>query len=55
MHYSVGQQVAVLQNGEQEAGNHEIAFDGSDLTSGVYFYRIESGSFVETRKLTVLR
>jgi hypothetical protein len=52
---TLGQQVAVLQNGEQEAGYHEVKFDGSGLSSGVYFYRIQAGSFVETRKLLLIR
>ena len=52
---TLGQQVALLQNGEQEAGYHEVLFEGSGLSSGVYFYRIEAGSFVETRKLLLLR
>ena len=36
----LGQQIAVLQNGEQEAGYHEVKFEGSGMSSGVYFYRI---------------
>ncbi len=52
---TLGQQVAVLQNGEQEAGYHEVRFDGSGLSSGVYFYRIQAGDFVLTRKLLILR
>jgi hypothetical protein len=52
---TLGQQVAVLQNGEQEAGYHDVRFDGTNLSSGVYFYRIQSGDFVETRKLILLR
>ena len=52
---TLGQQVALLQNGEQEAAYHEVKFDGSGLSSGVYFYRIQAGSFVETRKLVLLK
>ena len=52
---TLGQQVAVLQNGEQGAGYHEVRFDGKNLSSGVYFYRLEAGSFVQTRKLVLLR
>jgi hypothetical protein len=52
---TLSQQVAVLQNGEQEAGYHEVKFDGSGLSSGVYFYRIQAGSFVETKKLLMIR
>lgn len=52
---TLGQQVAVLQNEEQEAGYYEVRFDGSGLSSGVYFYRIEAGSYVQTRTLMVLR
>lgn len=54
--YSVlGQQVAAPVNAEQEAGTHRVRFDGSNLASGVYFYRLQAGSFVQTMKLTVLK
>jgi hypothetical protein len=52
---TLGQQVAILQNAEQEAGYHEVKFDGRNLSSGVYFYRIEAGPFVETKKLLLVR
>jgi hypothetical protein len=52
---TLGQQVAVLQNGEQEAGYHEVKFDGSKLASGVYLYRMQAGSYVETKKLLLVR
>ena len=52
---TLGQQVAVLRNGEEEAGYHEVTFDGAGLPSGVYFYRIQSGSFTETKKLLLVR
>jgi hypothetical protein len=52
---TLGQQVAVLPNGEQEAGVHEVKFDASGLSSGVYFYRMQTGSYVETKKLLLVR
>jgi hypothetical protein len=51
----LGEQVAVLQNGEQEAGYHEVEFNGEGLSSGVYFYRMQSGVYVETKKLILTR
>jgi hypothetical protein len=36
----LGQKVAELSPGVQQAGRHEVTFDATDLTSGVYFYRI---------------
>jgi len=52
---TLGQLVAVLQNGEQEAGYHEVKFDGTNLSSGVYFYRLTAGTFVETKKFLLVR
>jgi photosystem II stability/assembly factor-like uncharacterized protein len=52
---TLGQLVAVLQNGEQEGGYHEVKFDGTGFPSGVYFYRMQAGDFVETRKLLLVR
>jgi hypothetical protein len=52
---ALGQQVSVLQSGEQEAGYHDVKFDASALPSGVYFYRLQAGSYVETRRLLLLR
>ncbi len=51
----LGQAEATLVNGEQEAGYHEVRFDGSNLASGVYFYRIQAGTYIETKKLLLLR
>jgi hypothetical protein len=52
---TLGQQVATLVNGEMEAGYHEVRFDGSRLASGVYFYRLQAGTYAETRKLLLLK
>jgi len=50
----LGQQIARLVEGEVDAGYHEVRFDGGSHASGVYFYRIQTGGSVETRKLTLL-
>jgi hypothetical protein len=52
---TLGQQVAVVVNGNIDAGYHEIQFNATNLASGVYFYRIQAGSFVETKRLMLLR
>jgi hypothetical protein len=52
---TLGQQVATLVNENQEAGYHDVRFDGSGLASGVYFYRIQAGDFVQTKRLLILR
>ena len=51
----LGREVAVLVNERKTPGSYEVKFDGSGLTSGVYLYRLTAGSFVQTRKLLLLR
>ncbi|MEO8231692.1 MAG: T9SS type A sorting domain-containing protein [Ignavibacteriota bacterium] len=51
----LGDEVATLVNEEKPAGNYEVNFDASKLSSGVYFYKLQSGSFMQTRKMTLLR
>ena len=51
----LGREVATLVNKQQKAGNYEVMFDASMLSSGVYFYRLQSGNFTETKKLILLR
>ena len=52
---ALGQQLAMLVQEEQDAGYHETVFDASHLASGVYLYRLQSGDFVQTRKLLYLK
>jgi hypothetical protein len=51
----LGERVALLAEGEQESGFHQVRFDGSALSSGVYFYRLQSAGFTQTRKLSLLK
>lgn len=51
----LGQQVSELVNERREAGVYEVKFDGSNLSSGVYFYRLQAGDFVATKRLLLLR
>ncbi len=51
----LGQEVMVLVNKEQLSGNYKVEFDASKLTSGIYLYRIQSGNFIETKKMILLR
>jgi hypothetical protein len=51
----LGREVALLVNGRTEAGVHEVKFDGANLASGVYFYRLQAGDFVATKQLLLLK
>jgi hypothetical protein len=51
----IGEEVKALVNNYYEAGSHEVILNASNLTSGIYFVRMESGSFVSTRKITLLK
>lgn len=50
-----GQRVAVLVNGTQNAGSHTVSFDAGRLASGVYLYRLQSGSFSQVQKMMLVK
>ena len=52
---TLGQQVSQLVNEQQQAGYHDVVFRGDGLASGVYFYRIQAGDFVASKKLLLLK
>ena len=52
---TLGQVVAHLVDAEEQPGEHEVKFDGTALATGVYFYRLEAGSYARTMKLLLLR
>ncbi len=51
----LGREVSVLVNERKSAGVHDVKFDASGLSSGVYFYRLQAGDFTQTRKLCLIR
>ena len=51
----LGREVSVLVNERRSAGVHEVTFNGSNLASGTYFYRIQARDFVMTRKFLIVR
>ena len=52
---TLGQQVVELVNGDIDAGNHDVRVDGSNLASGVYFYRLTAGEHVDSKKLILMK
>ncbi len=52
---ALGQVVAELVNGELNAGIHEVTWNAANVSSGIYFYRIEANNFVQTRKMMLLK
>ncbi len=51
----LGKEVAALVNEEKPAGKYEVEFDARNLSSGVYFYQLRSGDFIQTNKMILLR
>ena len=51
----LGNEIAALVNEKKSAGTYEISFDASGLSSGIYLYTLQSGGFVETKKMIYLK
>lgn len=51
----LGNQIAVLVNEMQNPGMYNIRFDGAGLPSGIYFYKLESGNFISSKKMTLIK
>lgn len=51
----LGRKVSVLSNGRMSSGKHWVTFDASDLSSGLYFYRLRTESSVLTRKMLLIK
>jgi len=52
---ALGKVIATLVNEKQNSGSFEVEFNGKDLPSGIYFYKLEAGDFVETKKMILLK
>lgn len=51
----LGKEVATLVNEEKPAGSYTVEFNGSNLASGVYFYKLGTGEFVQVKKMLLLK
>ncbi|MCX6168389.1 MAG: ice-binding family protein [Ignavibacteriales bacterium] len=51
----LGAEIMTLLNEEMSTGNYSIKFDGSNISSGIYFYQLRGGSFVETKKFVLMK
>ena len=55
IHNVLGQEMATVLSQEMSAGHHEVDFNALDLSSGIYFYRLESGNFSSMKKMMLLK
>lgn len=51
----LGKSVGMIENSLKSSGNHTSVFDGSSLSSGIYLYRIEAGTFIQTRRMVLIK
>ena len=52
---ALGEKIATLTEKDFSAGAHSFEWDASEFSSGIYFYRIEAGSFIETKKMIFMK
>jgi len=51
----LGNEIATLVNEDKSAGSYEVEFDGAGLPSGIYFYRLQAGNYIETKKMILMK
>ena len=51
----IGQKVAILVSEQRDAGSHHVTWDATGLASGVYYYKLVAGEFVQVRKMVLIR
>jgi hypothetical protein len=52
---ALGKEVATLVNDNLGAGSYEAEFNGSNYSSGIYFYKLSAGDFIETKRMVLLK
>jgi hypothetical protein len=51
----LGEKIITLVNEEKDAGNHQVLFNAINLSSGIYFYKLQANDFVQTKKMILLK
>ena len=51
----LGNEIATLVNEEKAAGNYEVEFNATQLSSGIYFYRLQANDFTQIKKMILLK
>jgi hypothetical protein len=51
----LGNKIKTLVNDVRSPGNYEVAFDGNNLSSGIYFYQLKAENYTQTKKMLLLR
>jgi hypothetical protein len=51
----LGKEIMTLVNGFKNKGSYEISFNGSELSSGIYFYKLNAGSYTDTKKMLLVK
>ncbi len=51
----LGREIKTLISGERKSGIYNIAFRAEELSSGIYFYKLEAGDFIQTKKMILLK
>ena len=55
VHNLLGEKVTTLLNGKQQAGYRSVVWDASEVSSGVYFYKLSAGGFTETKRMMLVK
>ena len=51
----LGREITVLRDGQENAGTHSVVFNAANLASGIYYYRLQAGTYVKTKKLLIVK